>query len=62
MLEEWRAGLPEAERGAFDQLSVADLLAGPPASHLGKPYCATLPPAAQHVIAAGTTLIARKRP
>jgi hypothetical protein len=33
-----------------------------PGAHLANPYCANLPAAAQEIIAAGTTLIARKRP
>jgi hypothetical protein len=62
MLQEWRDGLPEGDRPGFDRLTVGEVLGTMPGGHLASPYCANLPPAAQQIIAAGTTLIARKRP
>lgn len=60
MLDFWRNGLPAAERAAFCELKVGDLL-GDAAQQLSRPFCAHLSVAAQETIAAGTTLIARKR-
>ena len=60
MLNEWRAGLPAALHESFDSVTLGSLL-GAAESHLGNPICAQLGTAAQNVIAAGTTLIARKR-
>jgi SAM-dependent methyltransferase len=62
LLREWRAALPEDEQPGFDQLTISDVLGVPPQAHLANAYCASLPAAAQDVIAAGSTLIARKRP
>jgi SAM-dependent methyltransferase len=61
MLEEWRAGLPEAEKANFNQIKVGDILSATMDQQLKMPYCANLSPKAQRIIAAGTTLIAQKR-
>ena len=60
-LQEWRRGLPSDEQEAFDQITLRDLLASLPEQQLNRPYCSQLGPDAQQIIAAGTTLIARKR-
>jgi SAM-dependent methyltransferase len=61
MLQEWRAGLPEEHRAGFDQLTVGDFLGTAPGVHFDLWYCADLSPEARQIVAAGTTLIARKR-
>lgn len=61
MLNEWRDGLPEAERKAFEEVRVGDLL-GLGKKHLWEPFCSELSTAAQKTIAAGTTVVAKKRP
>jgi SAM-dependent methyltransferase len=61
ILEEWQAGLPEQERIAFEGMKVSDVLGAPTLVQLGQPYCEKLSLNAQEIIAAGTTLIARKR-
>lgn len=61
MLAEWKSGLPENEKADFDQISVGNILASSAESQLSKPFCMHLSPATQQVIAAGTTLIARKK-
>lgn len=61
ILHEWRSGLPEGERAKFDQIKVGDILGVPPQQQMHEAYCAQLSDESQQVIAAGTTLIARKR-
>jgi SAM-dependent methyltransferase len=61
MLDEWRAGLEGETRETFEQMTVGDLLARPRTEILNDPICQALPMNVQEVIAAGTTLIARKR-
>jgi SAM-dependent methyltransferase len=61
ILEEWRAGLPAAERPGFDRLTVGDVLGRGAEDHLANSYCANLPMTTQEVVCAGTTMIARKR-
>ena len=60
MLDFWQNGLSATERAAFCELTVGELL-GDAARQLSKPFSAHLSIAAQETIAAGTTLIARKR-
>lgn len=60
MVNEWRNGLPVAERTAFCEMKIGDLLEHAP-QQLSRPFCSSLSAAAQETIAAGTTLIARKR-
>ena len=60
MINEWQNGLPAAERAAFCEMKIDDLL-GNAQQHLSRPFCSALSAAAQETIAAGTTLIARKR-
>ena len=63
MIDEWRNGLPGTERAAFCEMRIGDFLGGIPQrlQQLRKPFCSALGVAAQETIAAGTTLIARKR-
>jgi SAM-dependent methyltransferase len=60
LLNEWLAGLPEGDHADFGDIKIIDLL-GAGQSHLDRPFCSHLSPAAQNIIAAGTTLIARRR-
>ena len=60
MVNEWRNGLPAAEKAAFSEMRISDLLENAP-QQLSKPFCSALSIVAQETIAAGTTLIAQKR-
>jgi nucleoside-diphosphate-sugar epimerase/SAM-dependent methyltransferase len=60
LLNEWQAGLPQVAHDDFRDIRIGELL-GIGEKHLEAPFCASLNRAAQDVIAAGTTLIARKR-
>ena len=62
LLENWVAGLPAQDADAFRAMTVADLLALPPDQQIDKPYCRNLAPDAERGIAAGTTLIGRRKP
>lgn len=57
----WRNGLPPADAAVFENLTVRDLLAHPPAERAAEPWCANLPEEVRSVIAAGTTLVAVKK-
>jgi len=61
VLQEWRAGLPGNEHTAFDQLTIGDILSVSAEAQLARSYCSELEPDTRRIIAAGTTLIARKR-
>ena len=63
MIDEWQNGLPAAERATFCEMKIGDFLGGIPQRlhQLSEPFCSALGVAAQETIAAGTTLIARKR-
>jgi SAM-dependent methyltransferase len=60
LLQEWDAGLTGAERETFRRMTVADILAEPPVTHLTAPWSQELPPLRQAVIAAGTRLVVTK--
>ena len=60
MLNEWRAGLPEDALAEFDATRLGDLI-GSGTDHVAKSICSRLSGDAQKVIAAGTTVVARKR-
>ena len=60
ILNEWRAGLPESALADFDGATLGELV-GSGETHLGRAFCSELSRAAQGVIAAGTTVVARKR-
>lgn len=59
-LQEWRNGLPESQRATLDAMTVADLLEAGIHDLLALPISTELARSTQHVIGAGTTLIARK--
>jgi SAM-dependent methyltransferase len=61
IMQEWRAGLPEAERERFDAMKVSDFLTANMQELLALPISTDLSRPTQGVIGAGTTLIARKR-
>ena len=61
ILRDWRAGLPEVERAAFDQLSFGHILRTGYSEHLASAFCAKLKVDTQRMICAGTTLIVAKR-
>ena len=61
ILTVWRNGLPVAEARAFEDLRVADLVAGPLERLLEAPYSRMLHPDMKRVIASGSMLTAMKR-
>jgi SAM-dependent methyltransferase len=61
-LQEWIEGLPQESKVDFSRITIGDILAKSPSMQLVLPFCKDLNPGVQQVIAAGTTLVARKRP
>lgn len=62
ILELWRNGLPEAEAARFAALRVGDLLAASPDAQMAEGYCRALDPETRRTIAAGSGLIAVRKP
>lgn len=61
MLDEWADGLTGGARETFGRMTIEELLQGNKEQFLNDPFCRDLPASRQEVIAAGTTLVARKR-
>lgn len=57
----WRNGLSPADAAAFENLTVRDFLARPPAENAQQPWCTNLAPDTRQLIAAGTTLVGVKK-
>jgi hypothetical protein len=61
ILDWWQSGLGSTDRDAFMDLSVSDILARDPTSHLTSAWAARLPEEVQRTISAGTRLVVTKR-
>lgn len=61
MAAEWAGGLAGEAREAFGRMTIDELLQGNRELFLHEPFCRELTQDAQKIIAAGTTLLARKR-
>lgn len=61
MLEEWCKGLSGQDAQRFRDVTIGDIIDTPMGEHLSRFYCHNLPPATREMLAAGSTLRARKR-
>ncbi len=61
LLEVWLTGLAPADAERFRALTVADILARPPAAHLAEPYCRNIAAEVERMVPAGSTLIGTRK-
>jgi SAM-dependent methyltransferase len=62
IIDVWREGLNDPDRAAFEAMSIGQVLAKPAHAHLAEGFCSNLDPETQRIIAAGSTLVAVKKP
>jgi SAM-dependent methyltransferase len=62
IIDLWQEGLNDSDRAAFEAMSLGQILARPAQEHLADGFCRNLDPQTQRLIAAGSTLVAIKKP